>query len=195
MSYLSHYVVQGDQHIPVYQTAPVNTKARDMNSTTTRPPIQCYKCSGPHKANECPLKAQAGQQVQCYGCAGPHYYKDCQYRHNNALPVTPTIAANVPFCSGCGIDHLNKDCSMRRAPIDASNPRTTSLNLLGIERGRIAQVSLNAITRMQPRAFTRKLHKKERQGQAGTSRNPKPQNNPARKQAIKVGKGKDKVIV
>ena len=55
ISYLSHYVVQGDQHIPVYQTAPVNTKARDMNSTTTRPPIQCYKCSGPHKANECPL--------------------------------------------------------------------------------------------------------------------------------------------
>ena len=57
MSYLSHYVVQGDQHIPVYQTAPVNAKARDMNNTSTRPPIQCYKCSGPHKANECPHKA------------------------------------------------------------------------------------------------------------------------------------------
>ena len=27
MSYLSHYVVQGDQHIPVYQTASVNAKA------------------------------------------------------------------------------------------------------------------------------------------------------------------------
>ena len=54
---------------------------------------------------------------------------------------------------------------MRRAPVDASNPRTTSLNLLGIERGRIAQVSLNAITRMQAKAFTRELHKKERQGQ------------------------------
>ena len=36
---------------------------------------------------------------------------------------------------------------------------------------------------------------KERQGQAGTSQNPKPKTNPARKQAIKVGKGKDKVIV
>ena len=51
MSYLSHYVVQGDQHIPVYQTAPINTKARDMNNTNPRPPIQCYKCNGPHKAN------------------------------------------------------------------------------------------------------------------------------------------------
>ena len=162
MSYLSHYVVQGDQHIPVYQTAPVNARARDMNSTTTRPPIQCYKCNGPHKANECPLKAQAGQQIQCYGCVGPHYYKDCPYRHTNAPPVTPTVAANVPLCSGCGIDHLYKDCSMRRAPVDASNPRTTSLNLLGIERGCIAQVSLNAITRMQAKAFTRELHRKER---------------------------------
>ena len=37
---------------------------------------------------------------------------------------------------------------MRKALVDASNPRTTSLNLLGIERGRIAQVSLNVITRM-----------------------------------------------
>ena len=40
MSYLSHYVVQGDQHIPVYQTIPVNAKARDMNNTNVRPPIQ-----------------------------------------------------------------------------------------------------------------------------------------------------------
>ena len=32
MSYLSHYVVQGDQHIPVYQTTTVNAKARDMNN-------------------------------------------------------------------------------------------------------------------------------------------------------------------
>ena len=39
------------------------------------------------------------------------------------------------------------------------------------------------------------MHKREREGQAGTSQNPKPQNNPTRKQAIKVGKGKDKVIV
>ena len=39
MSYLSHYVVQGDQHIPVYQTTPVNSKDRDMNNTNTRPPI------------------------------------------------------------------------------------------------------------------------------------------------------------
>ena len=54
MSYLSHYVVQGDQHIPVYQTVPVNAKARDMNNTNPRPLIQCYKCNGPHKANECP---------------------------------------------------------------------------------------------------------------------------------------------
>ena len=37
MSYLNHYVVQGDQHIPVYQTALVNAKARDMNNTNQRP--------------------------------------------------------------------------------------------------------------------------------------------------------------
>ena len=70
MSYLSHYVVQGDQHIPIYQIAPINVKARDMNNTNARAPIQCYKCNGPHKANECPQKAQARQPVQCYGCVG-----------------------------------------------------------------------------------------------------------------------------
>ena len=59
---------------------------------------------------------------------------------------------------------------MRRAPVDASNPRTTSLNLLGIERGWIAQVSLNAITRMQAKTITRELRKREREGQAGTDR-------------------------
>ena len=105
------------------------------------------------------------------------------------------VAVNVPLCSGCGMDHLYKDCSMRRAPIDASNLRTTSLNLLGIERGCIAEVSLNVITRMQAKAITRELRKREREGQARTSQNPKPQNNPTKKQAIKVGKGKDKVIV
>ena len=67
--------------------------------------------------------------------------------------------------------------------------------VLGIERGCIAQVSLNAITRMQAKAITRELRKREREGQAGTSQNPKSQNNPTKKQAIKVGKGKDKVIV
>ena len=51
------------------------------------------------------------------------------------------------------------------------------------------------ITRMQAKAFTRELHRKERQGQAGTSQNPKPKTNPTRKHAIKVGKSKDKVIV
>ena len=56
-------------------------------------------------------------------------------------------------------------------------------------------MSLNAITRMQAKAITRELHKREREGQAGTSQNPKLQNNPTKKQAIKVGKGKDKVIV
>ena len=87
MSYLCHYVVQGDQHIRVYQTVPaVNVKARDMNNTNARLAIQCYKCNGPHKANESPQKAQAGQPVQCYGCARPHYYKDCPYKHNNVLP-------------------------------------------------------------------------------------------------------------
>ena len=60
MSYLSHYVVQGDQHIPVYQIVPVNAKARDMNNTNIRPPIQCYKCNEPHKTNECPQEVQAG---------------------------------------------------------------------------------------------------------------------------------------
>ena len=39
------------------------------------------------------------------------------------------------------------------------------------------------------------IAKREREGQARTSQNPKPQNNPTKKQAIKVGKGKDKVIV
>ena len=81
-------------------------------------------------------------------------YKDCPYRHNNAPPVTPTVAANVPLCSGCGIDHLYKDCSMRRTPVHASNPKMTSLNLLGIEHECIALVSLNAITRMQAKAIT-----------------------------------------
>ena len=56
-------------------------------------------------------------------------------------------------------------------------------------------VSLNVITRMQAKAITRELRKREREGQVGTSQNPKPQNNPTKKQAIKVGKGKDKVIV
>ena len=70
MIYLSHYVVHGDQHIPIYQTQLVNEKARDMNDTNTRPPIQCYKCNGPHKASECPQKAQVGQPVQCYGVRG-----------------------------------------------------------------------------------------------------------------------------
>ena len=84
---------------------------------------------------------------------------------------------------------------MWTAPVDASNPRMTSLNLLGIECGRIAQVSLNAITHIQAKAITWELHKREREGQAETSQNLKPQNNPTRKQAIKVGKGKDKVIV
>ena len=131
--------------------------------------------------------------IQCYGCAGPHYYKDCPYRHNNAPLVTTAVAANVPLRSGCGIDHLYKDCSMRRAPVDASNPRMTSLNLLGIEHGRIAQVFLNAITRMEAKAITRELRKREREGQAGTSQNSKSQNNPTKKQVIKVGKGTDKI--
>ena len=142
-----------------------------------------------------PIESVGWKPVQCYGCEGPHYYKDFPYRHNNASPITTIVTANVPLCSGCGIDHLYKDCSMRRAPIDASNPRTTSLNLLGIECRRIAQVSLNAITRMQAKAITRELRKREREGQAGTSQNPKRQNNPTRKQAIKDGKGKDKVIM
>ena len=60
MSYLSHYVVQGDQHIYIYQTMPLNAKSKDMNNMTQRPPIQCYKCNRPHKVNECPYKAQAG---------------------------------------------------------------------------------------------------------------------------------------
>ena len=84
---------------------------------------------------------------------------------------------------------------MRRAPVDALNPRTTSLNLLGIEHERIAQGSLNAITRMQAKAILQELHKREREGQVGMSQNPKPQNNPTKKQVIKVDKGKDKVIV
>ena len=48
---------------------------------------------------------------------------------------------------------------------------------------------------MQAKAIMRELHKRERKGQVGISQNPKPQNNPTKNQAIKVGKGKDKVIV
>ena len=73
--------------------------------------------------------------------------------YNNAPPVTTTIATNVPLCSGCGINHLYKDCLMRRAPVDAANRKTTSLNLLEIEHGHIAQVSLNTIMHMQTRAI------------------------------------------
>ena len=51
MSYLNHYVVQGDQHFPMYHTMPINAKARNMNNMAQRPLIQCYKCNGPHKAN------------------------------------------------------------------------------------------------------------------------------------------------
>ena len=39
MSYLNHYIVQGDQRILVYHTLLVNTKARDMNNMAQRPPI------------------------------------------------------------------------------------------------------------------------------------------------------------
>ena len=47
---------------------------------------------------------------------------------------------------------------------------------------------------MQAKAITWELCKREREGQAGTSQNPKPQNN-SKTQAIKVDKCKDKVIV
>ena len=57
MSYLSHYAVQGNQHILVYQIVPMNAKARDMSNIMQRPPIQCYKYNGPHKGNESPQKA------------------------------------------------------------------------------------------------------------------------------------------
>ena len=46
---------------------------------------------------------------------------------------------------------------------------------------------------MQAKAIMRELRKRQREGQARTSQNPKPQNNPPKKQAIKLGKGKDKV--
>ena len=56
-------------------------------------------------------------------------------------------------------------------------------------------MSLNAITRLQAKAFTQELRKREKEGHAGTSQSPKPQNNPTKKKPIKVGKGKEKVIV
>ena len=70
---------------------------------------------------------------------------------------------------------------MRRAHVDATNPKMTSLNLLGIEHRCIAQVSLNVITRMQAKAITRELRKRQRGHQIGTSQAPKPQNNPPKK--------------
>ena len=44
---------------------------------------------------------------------------------------------------------LYKDCSIRRLTTPVRDPKTTSLNLLGIERGRIAHITLNTITRLQ----------------------------------------------
>ena len=76
--------------------------------------------------------------------------------------------------STCGCYQYNyKYCSMRRAPVDAINPKMISLNLLGIECGCIDQVSFNAIRHMQAKAITQELHKREKEGQVGTSQAPK----------------------
>lgn len=47
----------------------------------------------------------------------------------------------------------------------------------------------------KPRQSRENCAREKERVQVGTSQNPKPQNNPPKKQAIKVGKGKDKVIV
>lgn len=59
---------------------------------------------------------------------------------------------------------------MQRHVVPAVDHKTTSLNLLGIERGRIAQVSLNAITRLPARAFTREMERHGKTHHASTSR-------------------------
>ena len=61
-----------------------------------------------------------------------------------AQPSVPP-AYNIPLHSGCGVDHVYKDCSMRRLVKLVGDPKTTSLNLLEVERGRIAHIPLNAI--------------------------------------------------
>lgn len=48
---------------------------------------------------------------------------------------------------------------------------------------------------MQMKAITWELYKREKEGQSGTSQAPKQTNNPPKKQVIKLGKGKNKVIV
>ena len=48
MSYLSHYIVQVDQHIPVCRIAPVNAKARDIMK---RHNVDTHKSF----TNHCPL--------------------------------------------------------------------------------------------------------------------------------------------
>ena len=47
----------------------------------------------------------------------------------------------------------------------------TSLNLLGVERGRIAHIPLNVVTRIQAKAMRQELrkHDKEKLKQASTS--------------------------
>ena len=74
------------------------------------------------------------------------------------------LAQNIPLCSGCGVDHLYKDCSMRRPTTPVVDPKTTSLNLLGVERGRIAHIPLiNTITQLQTRAMRHELKKHEKE--------------------------------
>ena len=73
---------------------------------------------------------------------------------------------------------------------EANNAKMTSLNLLGIEHEHIAQVSLNTILHMQAKVIMQ-----DKEGQVGTSQAPKQSNNPPKKQAMKLDKGKDKVII
>ena len=55
------------------------------------------------------------------------------------------------------MDHLYKDCSIRRLATLAGDPKTSSINLLGIERGKITHIPLDALTQLQARAMRQEL--------------------------------------
>ena len=91
---------------------------------------------------------------------------------------------------------MYKDCSMRRLVTLAGDPKMTNLKLLGVVR-RIAHISLNAITWLQARTMRQELskHEKEKLKQASTSNDQPPKQKTSQKHTIKIGKGRDQVII
>lgn len=154
-------------YLHVYQAVvPTQTRASTINSMNKRPPLQCYHCQGPHRANEFPHKSRANQPVNCYKCQRPHYLRDCPFKEDKS--TQPTVPSNAPLCSGCGVDHLYKECPMRMASI-ANDAKAASLKVLSIERGQVSMVSLNAITRLQAKALDQMLQRQSKRDKASTS--------------------------